>query len=162
MRGRVIRYLSVVAVLVLAVAGAAMAAATSVTLLSAQALTGSSNSAPAVAVRTIVQAEVKVLVTAVSGTTPQLDLWLESCQDTAGSNCVPLLADTVGKDANPPTASNPTVTTNARDIVDAKTSTTSETFTARYDVIPAGYVRLRWVISGTTPSFTTAVYLNGK
>ena len=140
----------------------ARAAATSVTLLSSTALTSSSNTAPAVSVRTLVQAEIKVFVTAVSGTTPQLDLWAESCQDTAGTNCVPLIADSIAKDTNPPTATNPTITTNVRDIVDAKTSTTSETFTARYDVIPTGYIRVRYIISGTTPSFTTAVYLNGK
>ncbi len=139
----------------------ARAAAATLTLISSQAITSSGNT-PVSAIPTNTSGEVKIFVTTVSGTTPQMDLWLESCQDTAGSNCAPVLATTVSKDPTTITASNPTVTTNARDIIDAKTSTTAEMFTAAYQVLPTKYIRLRYIVSGTTPSFTLAAYYNGK
>lgn len=137
------------------------AASTGGTLIASTNLAGSSNT-PVTTLKTVTSLEVRVFVTAVSGTTPQLDLWLESCADSTGSNCAPILATTVSKDPTTITASNPTVTTNARDIVDAKTSTTAEMFTAYYQTLPSAYIRLRYIVSGSTPIFTTAAYYQAK
>lgn len=153
--------ISTLLLVLIAACAMAQAASTGGTLIASTAITGSSNT-PVTTLKTVTSLEVRVFVTAVSGTTPQLDLWLESCADSAGSNCAPILATTVSKDPTTITASNPTVTTNARDIVDAKTSTTSEMFTAFYQVLPSSYIRARYIVSGTTPSFTTAAYYQAK
>jgi hypothetical protein len=155
----VIARLLVVATLAVAALRPSVAAATIITLQASAAQTASANST-CISVASIEQAQVVVTVSAVSGTSPQLDLWLESCQDSAGSSAVELVAATVLKSSAVAAANS--VSTNVRDIVDAKTSTTAESFTAMYERLPAKYVRVRWAISGTTPSFTFSVYLNGK
>lgn len=139
----------------------AHAASTGGTLIASTDIKASGNTT-VTTLKTVTSLELRVFVTVVSGTTPQMDLWLESCADSTGSNCAPILATTVSKDPTTITASNPTVTTNARDIVDAKTSTTSEMFTAFYQTLPSSYIRARYIVSGTTPSFTTAAYYQAK
>lgn len=99
---------------------------------------------------------VGVDITAVAGTTEQLDLWIQASDDY-GTTWYDLPADYVLK-AAPASATAGTVATAMRDIVDAKTTTTAEQFVAIYKSIPTDTIRVRWVISGTGgPSFTFSV-----
>jgi len=94
-------------------------------------------------------------VTAASGTSPQLDLWLQGSDD-GGTTWYDLVCDQVLKTAGSAAVSG-TVALNVRDVVDAKVSTAAESFMGLYSDLATDTVRVRWVISGATPSFTFRV-----
>lgn len=104
-------------------------------------------------------AAIGVDVTAVEGTSPQLDLWLEGSTD-GGTTWFELVADQVLKSSGVAAGNSPA--TNVRDIVDAKTTTTPEKFLGLFKHLACDVVRVHWAISGTSPGFTFAVDLVGK
>lgn len=95
---------------------------------------------------------VMVDVTAASGTIV-FDAWLQGTNDSADANGYDVPADVVFIDTGGGAGAG-TVTTNAKDIVDNKTTTAAARFTARYGVFPYKYCRLRWTLTGSTPSVT--------
>lgn len=118
-----------------------------------------SGAGPCLNVPTVISADVYVVVSAQSGTTPTLDVWLERCQDSAATNVAELLAAWAFKSTT--TGSNPTIATNVRDVVDNAGATTG-TWTAHYPELNARWVRIRWAMGGTTPTYTFSVVLDGK
>lgn len=133
-------------------------AASRMEMLASAKQVASGNSA-AFPVPTLTMAAIGVDVTAVEGTSPQLDLWLEGSTD-GGTTWFELVADQVLKSSGVAAAN--TVSANARDIVEAKTSTDAEKFIGVYKHLPVDTVRVHWTISGTSPGFTFAVDLVGK
>jgi len=129
--------------------------ATRIEIQDSAAQTASSNSASS-AINTLTMAALNLDVTAVSGTTPVLDLFLQGSDDD--TEWFDVVADSVIETAN--AAAEGTVTTNARDIADGVTAVVKAT--AIYKHLPYRYVRIKWIISGTTPSFTFSAVLVGK
>lgn len=145
--------------LMAATIGPAFSASRRIELLASTQISSSSNS-QSFQLSTAVFMSVGVDITAVSGTTPQLDLWLE-CSDDGGTTYyeVPaarVLKSTRSASAAPVAAAN-SVTINARDIVDAYTTAAAARFWADYPELPSDYCRLAWTVSGTTPLFTLSV-----
>ena len=101
---------------------------------------------------------VGVDVTAAAGT-PVLDLWLQASDD-GGTTWYDMPFDLALKTSA--TATENTTRTNDRSIIDNKTSTTAEQFMATYKRIATDTVRLKWIISGTTPSFTFSASMVAK
>jgi len=108
---------------------------------------------------TMVQAILGVDVTAGSGTISDFDVWLEGSDD-GGTTWYELPCDLVMKSSGTGTAN--TVAANQRNVVDSKTSTTAEKFVGIYKALPADVVRLRWILTGTTPTMTFSASLVGK
>jgi len=110
-------------------------------------------------VKTATMATVAVHVTAVTGTTPVINYWLQHSPD-GGTTWfdVPydhqLTTNAAGADL--------TANTNKRNINGTANRTTTGDDAAVYKHIPAGHYRLAWVISGTTPSFTFVATLSVK
>ena len=104
---------------------------------------------------TIQQAIVGVDITAGSGTITDFDLWLE-CSDDGGTTWYRLVADHVVIDSTGADSQDQV------NIVDNKTTTAAERYLAVYQVLPSDYVRVRWTLTGTTPSLTFSVSLVGK
>ena len=125
--------------------------------LASQAVTASSNS-PAHELSTVTMLMVGVDVTAGSGT-PTLDMWLQGSDD-GGTTWYDLVADQVLKSAA--AAASNSVSTNVRDIIDGKTTTTAEKFVAIYKHVPTDRVRLNWIMSGGSPSLTLSASWVGK
>lgn len=101
---------------------------------------------------------VLVDVTAVSGTTPQLTLYLQTSRDGGSTwfdlihdGAVVLSAGAVEGQGSP---------RGTRNIVGTATATLKAS--AQYEGAIGDYVRVAWVISGTTPSFTFQVDAVGK
>ena len=111
-----------------------------------------SGNSGAVNLKTATMAMLTVNVSSVSGTSPQLDVWLQGSDD-GGTTWYDLVADQALQTKSDDAAGG-TVRTNVRDVVDAKTSTDAERFMAIYKHLPTDKVRLRWKISGTSPAFT--------
>ncbi|HOC18440.1 MAG TPA: hypothetical protein PKK95_09240 [Vicinamibacterales bacterium] len=133
-------------------------AATRFALLASQAQTASANSS-AVQVATITQAVVGIDITAGSGTVSDFDLWLE-VSDDGGTSWYPLAPDVVIVDSTRAATWN--VDADHAYIVDSKASTTAEKYLAVFKQVPADYVRLRWTLTGTTPSLTFSADMVGK
>ena len=136
----------------------ALAGAKRIELLASTALNSNGNSS-SFTLSTVRELMVGVDVTAGSGTSPTLDLWLQGSDD-GGTTWYDLVADQVLPTAD--AAASGTVTTSARDIVDNKTTTTAESFVAVYKSIPTDRIRLKWKIGGTSPEFTLSVSAVGK
>lgn len=102
-------------------------------------------------------ADVVVDVSAAT-TTLALDVWLEG-YDQLSQTAYAIPADVVMKHTT--AAAGNAATTDARDIVDNKTTTTAERFVARYKHLPASRVRLNWSFSGSG-DVTMSAGLNGK
>jgi hypothetical protein len=138
------------ALLIVALAvSSAFGAATRQEMVASAAFTASSNSA-SFSISTAVNLFVGVDITAASGT-PVLDLWLQGSDD-GGTTWYDYPCDVQLKTSL--TASEGTTSANVRSIVDNKTSTTAEQFMCEYKAVATDKIRLKWIISGTTPSFT--------
>jgi hypothetical protein len=99
---------------------------------------------------TITMADVFVRVE--NGTsTPTLDLWLESSDD-GGNTWHRLPVDQLWDGS--------TVTTDQGEIVNAKTTTTDQLFTAKIRHLGSDLIRPNWTLSGGT--FDISVILKGK
>lgn len=154
---RVLRAFAALCVVALLVSPS-WAAATRVELLASAAQTASSNSA-SFKISTIDHAVVGVDITAGSGTVSDFDLWLE-VSDDGGTTWYPIAPDVVVVGST--RAATWTVDLDDAYIVDSKASTTAETYLAQFPAISADYVRVRWTLTGTTPSLTFSVSLVGK
>jgi hypothetical protein len=101
-------------------------------------------------------AMVTVEVTAKSGTTPTLKVWLQASDDSGESwydypYDQAMLTSSSGTDV--------TASTNKRNICESADALGQ--WAAVYKHLPPGNVRARWDIGGTTPSFTFSVKLAG-
>jgi hypothetical protein len=119
-------------------------------MIASAAFTASGNSA-AFSVPTGEQLMVGIEVTASSGTTPVLTAWLQ-VSDDGGTTWYDMPADMTLLSAA--TAATGTMSSAPlRNIINTVTSAAGK-FLAIYKQVPSDRVRLSWVISGTTPSFT--------
>jgi hypothetical protein len=115
--------------------------------------TASGNSA-AFSVPTAVMAMLGIDITAGS-TVTKLDIYLEGSDD-GGTTWYELPCDVVMK-TSAVDADNAATSAPQRDVVKDKASTAAEKFTGIYRQLPADYVRLRWIFTGT--SFTMSASL---
>ena len=118
-------------------------------MVASTAFIASANSA-AFSVPTGEQLMIGVDITAASGT-PVLDLWLQASDD-GGTTWYDLPHDIAMQSSSTATENAPT--TLVRSIIDNRTSTSAAQFVAIYKSLPSDRIRLKWIISGTTPSFT--------
>jgi len=91
-------------------------------------------------------------VTAGSGS-PTFDAWCQGSYSDADATGFDVPADIVQKDAAGAAAEN-AATTNKRDIVDNKTTTTAERWIAIYKHFPLPFIRARHSLSGAAASIT--------
>ena len=105
-------------------------------------------------------ATVFVNVTANSGTTPTLSVYIEGSDDGA-TTAYALLAD-FGVEIITTGDPNGTAFTTPRVFIVNAITTTNQKCQATYKHLAADYVRARWEIGGTTPSYTFSVKLVGK
>ncbi len=108
---------------------------------------------------TITMAIVGIDVTAASGTTPKFTAWLQ-VSDDGGTTWYDFPADLILKSSA--IATDLTATANARNICDEIDETGEGQYLAIYKHIPSDYVRLKRLVSGTTPSYTFSANLVGK
>jgi hypothetical protein len=100
--------------------------------------------------------DVTVILGTGSGTITDLDVWMESTNEGEGAvNFHRIHADTI--DAN-----GTDVVTPRSNIVNNKTTTTAEIYGAVFKHLPAGRVRARWNLTGTTPSIPLTVQIGVK
>lgn len=156
---RFARRFSIWAILLLA-ALPCFAAATRTEMVASAAFTASGNSA-AFSMSTATSIVVGIDVTAASGTTPVLDLWLQASDD-GGTTWYDMPADWALKTATTAAAGTLTPSSGAgvRDIVDGNATTGA--FLGVYKHLATDKIRLKWVISGTTPSFTFSASVVAK
>lgn len=150
--------------------------ATKLTILASAAQTASANSAQQ-QVPTLRELLVTVDVTAVSGTTPTMHVWLQASNDN-GATWFDLPYEMRLTDANAsgtqatggqqppaylPTSAGAPVenTTGGRNINGSAAIAAVGKWVAIYRTF-GDYVRARWIIAGTTPSFTFSVKAVGK
>lgn len=89
-----------------------------------------------------------------SGTIADFDLWVEASPD-GGITSVPIQADQVEEPSNS--------VQNRRNIVNSKSTTTSEKYGAVYRHVPWTHAKVKWTFTGaTTPSLPTRVRFCGK
>ena len=98
------------------------------------------------------QLGVMVDVTAASGTVV-FDCWLQGTNDSADANGFDIPADQVLLDSGGAAATG-TLTGPIRDLIDNKTTTTAVRAVGVYKVFPFKYARVRWTLTGSTPSVT--------
>ena len=111
-------------------------------------------------IKTATMGQVTVKTSTATGTITDLTMWLQG-RDLAGDKeWADLLADQVLKTTD--AAAGGTPGANLRDIVDGKSTTTAEIFAAIYKHLPCEEVRLKWKLSGTTPSIPVRVTFSGK
>lgn len=127
-------------------------------LQASSAQTANGNSAPQ-RLLTAQMIDLGIDITAGSGTVTSFDLWLQVAAAEAGP-WFDMPADQVLKSADSGTAE--TVATNQRDVVDGKNDTNAEQFLAVYKHVPAGYVRTKWKLAGTSPSLTWSATASAK
>lgn len=129
--------------------------------LAAYTASGVGDSVP---VPTITMLEAYLRLTAVSGSTPALDVWLESSPDD-GVNWYVLPYD---QRITTPVAGinlDSAADLNRRNIngtASLVAADAGKAFVGKYKVMPGDLVRPRWIISGATPSFTFEVWFKGK
>ena len=141
------RLFALLAVLALAILPAG-AAAQRQEMIASAAFTASGTSA-AFSVNSATQLFVGVDITVATGTTPAFSAWLQGSDD-GGTTWYDLPADLVLVSTT--AAAGNSVTANQRNV--ANNQSASGQHTGIYKSLPADRIRLRWVISGTTPSFT--------
>lgn len=130
-------------------------------LAALQAYTSSGVTA-AVPIPTVTMIEATVRVTASSGSaSPLLDVWLESSPDQ-GANFYPITADIVQNQLATPVAGEVASTINKRNFVTHAGAAAATNYHATFKHVPGDLIRGRWIISGTTPSFTFELYVKGK
>ncbi len=108
---------------------------------------------------TFSQMLVGVDITAASGTTPALDIYLQGSDD-GGTTWYDIPYD-LALTTNA-AAADLTATAQKRNINGTAAVAAAGKHVAIYKEIPTDTVRLRWVISGTTPSFTFSASGVGK
>lgn len=101
---------------------------------------------------------VGVDITASSGT-PVLDLWLQGSDD-GGTTWYDVPFDLALQTST--TATENTTRTNDRSIIDNRTSTSAAQFLGIYKSLAADKIRLKWIISGSSPSFTFSASVVAK
>jgi hypothetical protein len=131
-----------------------------VALQSSQAQTASSNGSKH-SVANYTMAVAYVDVTAVSGTTPQASFWLQGSNDD-GTTWFDLLHDGALPTADSTQADQTAAAAGKRNINGGTVVSATGKFAAVYKHLPCKHVRLRWNISGTTPSFTFSATLDVK
>ncbi len=130
-------------------------------VLHASAAVTSTGNTGAFTIPTLSMASVSVDVTANSGTSEAMGIWLQVSDDD-GTTWYDWPADQSLKD-DPLDISDQAAVINGRNINGAANIVLAgERHIAKYNHLPAGHCRLRWVISGTVPSFTFAGRLEGK
>ena len=122
----------------------------------AETATGNSG---AIQIPTFSQMLVGVDVTAVSGTTPAMDIYLQGSDD-GGTTWYDMPYDLQMTTAAAPADIDANET--RRNINGTAAAAATGKHLAIYKEIPTDTVRLRWVISGTTPSFTFSASGVGK
>lgn len=151
-----IRALSCALLLLALAVSPSSAAATRFNMLASAAQTATAQGG-VVAVGGISEMVVTIQCTAVSGTSPQITIYLQTSRD-GGSTWFDLPhqgSHVLAATASPLTEEPPW----QRNIVNGLSSTFSAV--ARYNVF-GDYVRVAWVVSGTSPSFTFQVDAVGK
>lgn len=128
--------------------------------LHASALVSVTGNTAAFLIPTLTMASVHIDVTDSNGTTEEMSIWLQVSPDK-GTTWYDWPHDQALKDL-PTVQADSTVVINGRNINGAAVITGIERHVARYNHLPAGHVRLRWVIDGTTPDFTFSGRLEGK
>ena len=111
-------------------------------------------------VQALTMIAVALEVTAGSGS-PTFDAWCQGANSSSDTVGFDVPADLVQKDAAGAAAEN-AATTNKRDIVDNKTTTTAERWIAIYKHFPFQYIRVRHAISGAAASITYSAIGMGK
>lgn len=119
--------------------------------------TASTFSGEWVKIPTLDMAAISAYVTAASGITA-IDLFIQISPDKSEARAVDVPFDQVLKTADSGTAG--TVNTNVRDLIDNKTTTSAESFYGLIKHLPAGFIRARGKLNGT--SVTVEVNLQGK
>lgn len=129
----------------------AHAAATRTEMVASAAFTASGNSAK-FQMSTANQLILGVDVTAFSGTTPTLTVWLQ-VSDDGGTTWYDMPADFTLISAT--TAATGTMSATAkRNVVDTLVISVAADYLGVYKHLASDAIRLKWVISGTTPSIT--------
>jgi hypothetical protein len=149
---------TVLAIVLLIVAAPAFAAAQPQEMQASGALTASGNTA-AFKLSTATNVVVSVNVTAISGTSPFLDLWVQGSSD-GGATWYDYPATETLVSAN--AASAGVIASVSRDIVNNITTGATGQYIGLYKGIATNSIRLRWIVSGTTPSFTLSAWFVAK
>jgi hypothetical protein len=126
-------------------------------IFASQAVTTSGNTTP-VDAATLTMLMIGVDITAGSGTVV-LDVFLE-VSDDGGTTWYECPADQVLLSSG--LAGENTVVTDHRSIVDNKTTTAAAKYLAVYKHLPGDVFRVRWILTGTTPSVTMSISFVGK
>jgi len=133
--------------------------ASRIEMAASAAQTATGNSA-AFSVPTVGMAMVGIDITAFSGTTPTLTVWLQASDD-GGTTWFDVPNDLALISAT--TAATGTMSSTARrNIVDTLVISAAQKHFALYRQLPGDTVRLNWVISGTTPSITFSASMVAK
>ena len=128
------------------------------TELLASAVQSASGNSASFPIRTQTMAVVGIDITATSGTSEALDIWLQVSDDGGDTwydfiYSQQMTSDDAAADIN-------AAATN-RNINGVSSALDVGKHLAIYRHLPAGHVRLKWVISGTTPTFTFSASLAG-
>jgi hypothetical protein len=124
--------------------------------LSAVTVTGSGQT-PAFNLTEVKQGAISLNITAASGTTPKLTVWLQESDD-GGTSWYDVTADVVQKSVA--TAAEDAALASKRNI--CTEADAAATYRAHYSNLNSDYYRLKYVLSGTSPQFTVSVALNAK
>jgi hypothetical protein len=129
--------------------------------LQAPITTGTSGNSAGVSVRDARELLVMVSCTASSGTGETLDMYLQTSLD-GGTTWVDVPADVAEETSA--TVTEGTTTANKRDFFELAADDLCSTYlgaTGKY-VVFGDYVRVKWIIAGTTPSYTFKVVVVAK
>ncbi|MCE5246649.1 MAG: hypothetical protein ABFD84_11245 [Candidatus Polarisedimenticolia bacterium] len=130
--------------------------ASPMTLLASATQTGSASGAT-IPLNTVSMLDAILTVTATSGTITAFKLWLEGSVD-GGTTWAPMAPD-VTADASALTCAWTAATPF---VVNVSAAPALQSWVARYKQTPCNAVRVRWTLTGTTPSVTFAVLACGK
>lgn len=97
-------------------------------------------------------------VTASSGTTPTLGLWLQWSPDGTNWYDVPYDLQLTSN----PAAADLTANASKRNVNGAALATGAGSHVGVFKHVPSGYIRGIWVMAGTTPTFDFQIYAEGK
>lgn len=100
---------------------------------------------------------VTVNITSVSGTSPELTIYLQESDD-GGTTWYDCVADVVQQTTT--AGVEVTASTTKRNITSS--ASTAGTYRARYDNLSSDYYRIKYVVGGTGPQFTLTASLNAK
>lgn len=126
--------------------------------IQAQVTTTVSSNSGGVSVRDLREILVFVSCLAASGTGETLDLYVQSSSD-GGTTWYDIPAD-VAEEMSA-VATEGTTTANKRDILELAADDACVNAVGKYTVF-GDYIRIRWLIAGTTPSYTFSVKAIGK